>query len=106
MHVDTVVRLRRRLVLYMLGGVIANSVTVPIAVLCAQTFFATTHPLFLSLAYQLAMISILSAVLSLAPLRRSNCASSTSVVILASYLRLLLSLLLKAAELPPPNSAT
>jgi hypothetical protein len=68
MSADTVPRLRHRLLLYMLGGVIANLGTVPIAMLFAQTSFATTHPLFLSLAYQLVMVSVLSAVLSLLPL--------------------------------------
>lgn len=69
MHVDTVVRLRRRLLLYSVAGAAANLITVPIAVLFANhTFFAATHPSFLSFAAQLAMISILLSVLSLLPI--------------------------------------
>lgn len=67
MDADTVVRLRRRLLLVIAAGPTANLITVPIAVLFAHTLLAT-HPLLLSFANQLAMISILSAVLSLLPL--------------------------------------
>jgi Zn-dependent protease len=68
METDSVVRLRRRLLLFVLGGPTANLITAPIAVLFAHAFLGTTHSLLLSLAYQLAMISILSAVLNLLPL--------------------------------------
>jgi Zn-dependent protease len=67
MDVDTVVRLRRRLLFFIAAGPAANLITVPIAVLFAHTFLAT-RPLLLSFANQLAMISILSAVLNLLPL--------------------------------------
>jgi Zn-dependent protease len=69
MHVGTVVRLRRRLLLFVAAGPVANLVTVPFAVLSSNhTFFSATHRSSLSFAAQLTMISILLSVLNLLPL--------------------------------------
>jgi hypothetical protein len=61
MDVDTVLRLRRRLMLYIAAGPIANLITVPIALLF-------TNHRFSSFATLLAIISILMSVMNLLPL--------------------------------------
>ena len=78
MYGSTVVRLRRRLLLFVLGGPAANLITVPIAVFFAHAFLGTPHSLLLSFAYQLAMISILSAVLNLLPVSAGHLSSDGS----------------------------
>jgi Zn-dependent protease len=61
MDVDTVLRLRRRLMLYIAAGPIANLITVPIALLF-------TNHRFSSFAALLTIISILMSVVNLLPL--------------------------------------
>jgi hypothetical protein len=69
MHVDTIIRLRRRFMVYAAGGTAANVITIPIATFFANhTHFAATHPFSISFAAQLSMISLLLSVVSLLPL--------------------------------------
>jgi Zn-dependent protease len=68
MEVDTVVRLRRRLLLFIVAGPAANLITVPIAVLFSNhTSLDARHPLFPSFAAPLMMVSVLISVLNLLP---------------------------------------
>lgn len=69
MHVDTVIRLRRRFLVYAAAGPAANLITIPIATFFANhTHFAVRHPSSISFAAQLSMISLLLSIVSLLPL--------------------------------------
>jgi hypothetical protein len=69
MHVDTIVRLRRRFLVYLAAGAAANLITIPIASFFANhTYFAESHPSSLSFVAQLSMISLLLSAVSLLPL--------------------------------------
>jgi Zn-dependent protease len=68
MHIDGIVRLRRRLLIYAAGGPAANVLTLPLAAMFANhTSFASTHPSSISFAAQLTVISILLSLVSLLP---------------------------------------
>ncbi|MFI5069606.1 MAG: M50 family metallopeptidase [Terriglobales bacterium] len=68
MHIDRLVRLRRRVLFYAAAGPVANLATVPAAVMFANhTSFAPAHPWSISFAAQLAMISILLSLVNLIP---------------------------------------
>ena len=87
MHVDTVVRLRHRILIYATAGTAANVLTIPIAVLFANhTSFAAAHPLLISFAAQLAMISFLLSVGSLVPVPL-GASSSTDGFMIATLLK-------------------
>ena len=85
MHIDSVRRLRRRLVLYALAGPLAGLLLIPLAVLFANhSSFAHTHTWALSFAAELVMLTILLSGISLVPLDRNSSNDGSRIAMLLS----------------------